>query len=145
MSFPLQPAAPRRMPFDAAAFLRVDALQSVGTSASGAEFATSTGDILEVTCFGPGVFRLRAGPNNRPDYGLVAARAKACTAARGAGGTWTFTTGETALELTGAPLSVRLLHRGIPVAGSKPRPRPTGGSAGAPASLGLARGLRREF
>jgi alpha-D-xyloside xylohydrolase len=118
MSFPLQPAAPRRMPFDAAAFLRVDAMQSVGTSASGAEFATSTGDILEVTCFGPGVFRLRAGPNNRPDYGLVAARAKACTAARGAGGTWTFTTGETALELTGAPLSVRLLHRGIPVAGS---------------------------
>jgi alpha-D-xyloside xylohydrolase len=118
MSFPLQPAPPRRLPFDAAAFLRVDALQSVGTSPSGAEFATSTGDILEVTSFGPGVFRLRAGPSSRPDYGLVASRAKACTIARGAAGHWTFTAGETTLELTGAPLSVRLLHRGVPVAGS---------------------------
>ncbi len=118
MSFPLQPVPPRRMPFDAAAFLRVDALQSVGTSASGAEFATSTGDIFEVTCFGPGVFRLRAGPRTKPDYGLVAARAKACAVARSAGGLWTFTAGETTLELSGAPLSVRLLHRGVPVAGS---------------------------
>jgi alpha-D-xyloside xylohydrolase len=106
------------MPFDAAAFLRVDALQSVGTSASGAEFATSTGDIFEVTCFGPGVFRLRAGPRTKPDYGLVAARAKACAVARSAGGLWTFTAGETTLELSCAPLSVRLLHRGVPVAGS---------------------------
>ncbi|MEO8306304.1 MAG: TIM-barrel domain-containing protein [Betaproteobacteria bacterium] len=118
MSFPLLPGKPSRMSFDAAAFLRLDAMQSVGTSASGVEFATSTGDILVVTCYGPGLFRLRAGPNTKPDYGLVTSRAKACTVGRGDGGSWTFTSGETALELTGAPLSVRLIHRGVPVAGS---------------------------
>ena len=45
--------------------IALDALQSVGTSATGAAFATSTGDILEVSCYGPGVFRLRAGPRVR--------------------------------------------------------------------------------
>ena len=118
MSFPLQPIAPRRMPFDAAGFLRLDALQSVGTSASGAEFATSTGDIFEVSCYGPGVFRLRAGPNTRPDYGLLVARTKACTVARSAGGSWKFSAGETTLELFAAPLSFRLIHRGAPVLSS---------------------------
>jgi len=117
MNFPLQPFPPRRMPFDVDAFLRIDALQRIGTSQSGAEFATSTGDILEVSCFGPGAFRLRAGPNTQPDYGLVAARAKPCTIA-GERGVLTFTAGETTLELTGAPLSVRLIHRGAPVASS---------------------------
>jgi alpha-D-xyloside xylohydrolase len=106
------------MPFDATAFLRVDAMQSVGTSASGAEFATSTGDIFEVSCFGPGVFRLRVGPNTRPGYGLMVSRSKACAIARGDGGVWTFTAGDTTLELAGTPLRVRLLHRGVPVAGS---------------------------
>ena len=62
------------MTFDATAFLRLDALQSLGASASGASFATSTGDILEVSCYGPGVFRLRVGPSTRPDYGLVVGR-----------------------------------------------------------------------
>ena len=56
---------------DATAFVRLDALQSLGASASGASFATSTGDILEVSCYGPGVFRMRVGPNTQPDYGLV--------------------------------------------------------------------------
>src|SRR5580765_6329152 len=118
MSFPLQPAPPRRMPFEAASFLRLDALQSVGMSASGAEFATSTGDILQVSCYGPGVFRLRVGPNTRPDYGLVVARTKACTTARGDAGSWRFTAGETTLELRTAPLSFRMLHRGAVVASS---------------------------
>ena len=36
------------MHFDAGTFLRLDAPQSLGASASGASFATSTGDILEV-------------------------------------------------------------------------------------------------
>ena len=81
MSFPLLPLPPRRMEFDAAEFLRVDARERVGVSGSGAEFATSTGDILEVSCYGPGVFRLRAGPNTKVDYGLVVARTKACTVA----------------------------------------------------------------
>ena len=67
------------MHFDTTAFLRLDAPGSLGTSAAGASFATSTGDILEASCYGPGVFRLRVGPNTRPDYGLVQGRGKACT------------------------------------------------------------------
>jgi alpha-D-xyloside xylohydrolase len=115
MSFPLQPVPPQPMPFDLASILRLDVLQSVGTSASGAEFATSTGDIFEVSCFGPGVFRLRAGPHTKPDYGLLVSRTKACTITRGDATSWEFTAGETILELTGAPLSFRLLHRSAPV------------------------------
>jgi len=57
------------MNFDSTAYIRVDASGGLGASASGASFATSTGDILEVASFGPGVFRLRVGPNTRPDYG----------------------------------------------------------------------------
>ena len=106
------------MPFDPTAFLRLDALQSLGTSATGASFATSTGDILEVSCHGPGVFRLRVGPNTKPDYGLVVGRAKACTVAQGDDGTWPFTAGESTLELGAVPLRFRLLHRGAPVTGS---------------------------
>ena len=41
------------MPLDPAVILRLDALQSLGTSASGVSFATSTGDMLEVTATGP--------------------------------------------------------------------------------------------
>ena len=66
------------MTLDATSIHRLDALQSLGTSASGVSLATSTGDIFEVTCYGPGVFRLRAGPSTKPDYGLVVGRAKAC-------------------------------------------------------------------
>ena len=61
---------------DPAAFLRLDAPNTLGTTATGASFATSTGDVLEVSCYGPGVFRLRAGPNTRPDYGIVTGRVK---------------------------------------------------------------------
>ena len=49
---------------------------SLGATSSGASFATSTGDILEVSAYGPGVFRLRFGPRTRPDYGIVVGRAK---------------------------------------------------------------------
>jgi len=104
------------MQFDATSFLRLDALQSLGASATGAAFATSTGDILEVTCYGPGVFRLRIGPNTLPDYGLVTGRSKACTVAHNEGGAWTFAAGETTLELSGSPLRFRLLHRANAVA-----------------------------
>jgi hypothetical protein len=96
------------MPFDPAGFLRLDALQSAGTSATGAAFATSTGDMLEVGSCGPGVIRLRVGPSTRPDYGLVAARAKACAVEKDAEGTWTFAAGETTFELTPEPLRFRL-------------------------------------
>ena len=104
------------MYIDTTAFLRLDVLQSVGTSASGAAFATSTGDIFEVSCYGPGIFRLRAGPSTKPDYGLVVSRSKACTVAQGEDGTWTFAAGDTTLELAAAPLRFRLIHRGAAVA-----------------------------
>jgi alpha-D-xyloside xylohydrolase len=105
------------MHFDTTAFLRLDAPGSLGTSAAGASFATSTGDILEASCFGPGVFRLRVGPNTRPDYGLVQGRGKACKVTV-ANGVTTLSLGDSALEIAGRPLSFRLLHKGAPVLGS---------------------------
>lgn len=103
---------------DPSAFLALDALNSLGATATGASFATSTGDILEVSCFGPGVFRVRAGPNTRPDYGIVTGRAKACAVAQPSPEAWTFTAGEATLELTGSPLRFRLTRKGRAVAES---------------------------
>lgn len=103
---------------DPAAFLRLDAPNTLGTTATGASFATSTGDVLEVSCYGPGVFRLRAGPNTRPDYGIVTGRVKPCAVAQPAPDTWTFAAGDSTLELSGSPLSFRLLWKGRPVAES---------------------------
>jgi alpha-D-xyloside xylohydrolase len=93
---------------DPAAFIRLTAPHCLDRSASGAAFATSTGDVLEVGCFGPGVFRMRAGANTRPDYGLLTARAQRCEIAQGE--TWTFASGGSRLELTGEPLRFRLVH-----------------------------------
>jgi alpha-D-xyloside xylohydrolase len=102
---------------DPTAYLRLEAPHSLGKSPSGASFATSSGDILEVSSFGPGIFRLRVGPTTRPDYGIVTGRAKACTVAEHEG-TWTFASGDASLELTGVPLRVRLLWKGAPVLAS---------------------------
>jgi alpha-D-xyloside xylohydrolase len=101
--------------FDSTYFARLDAPQSLGATASGAAFATSTGDMLEVSCYGPGVFRLRAGPHTRPDYGLVQGRTKACTTRRDDDGQWSFGAGDTAFEIGGSPIRFRLLYKGIPV------------------------------
>jgi alpha-D-xyloside xylohydrolase len=106
------------MSLDPTAYVRLEALQGLGTTASGASLATSTGDILDVSCFGPGVFRLRVGPSAKPDYGLVVGRAKPCGVEQREDGRWNFTAGETTLELAAAPLRFRLLHRGKPVAQS---------------------------
>jgi len=103
------------MQLDTTAYLRLEASNSLGTSPSGAAFATSTGDILEVACFGPGVFRLRAGPNTKADYGLVIARAERCDVAHPAANTWSFTADSAQLELTGDPLKLRLLLDGQPL------------------------------
>jgi alpha-D-xyloside xylohydrolase len=105
------------MHLDPTAYLRIDAHQSVGTSATGASFATSSGDILEVAGFGPGVFRLRMGPRTRPDYGIVVGRAKACAIATETEG-WRFTSGDAALEITRIPLRFRLFWKGEPIFGS---------------------------
>jgi alpha-D-xyloside xylohydrolase len=98
------------MQLDPAAYIRLAAPQCLGTSASGAAFATSTGDVLEVSCFGEGVFRMRVGANTRPDYGLVVARAQRCDVVRGA--TCTFAAGGSRLELCGEPLRFRLVRDG---------------------------------
>ena len=98
------------MQLDSTAFIRLDAPNSLGASASGASFATNTGDILEVACFGPGIFRLRVGPNTRPDYGLVLSRAQRCDVAQPTPGVWTFSSGNARLEIGGEPLSIRLFH-----------------------------------
>ncbi|MEO6927582.1 MAG: TIM-barrel domain-containing protein [Casimicrobiaceae bacterium] len=103
---------------DPAAYLRIDALQAFGTTASGASFATSTGDILEVTCYGPGIFRVRLGPNTRPDYGIVVGRARECAVTHVRDQPSTFAAGDATLELGGSPLRFRLSWKGVPVFGS---------------------------
>ncbi|HEV2220548.1 MAG TPA: TIM-barrel domain-containing protein [Casimicrobiaceae bacterium] len=100
------------MHLDPSDYLRLDIPQSLGASSSGASFATSSGDVLEVECFGPGAFRLRAGPNARPDYGIVVGRPRPCEVAQSQPGTWALTSGDSTLEITGAPLSMRLLWKG---------------------------------
>jgi len=102
------------MLLDPSAYLRVTVEGSLGATSTGASYATSTGDMLEVTAHG-GAFRLRLGPNTRPDYGLLVGRAKACTVAQPSAGIWTFTNGDATLELAGAPLSMRMLWKGKPV------------------------------
>ena len=86
------------MTLDATAIVRLDALQALDRSASGLSLATSTGDILEVSCYGPGVFRIRVGSNTRPDYGLVVGRTKACTVEHGEGGGWKLVASTVRLE-----------------------------------------------
>jgi alpha-D-xyloside xylohydrolase len=106
------------MSFDSSAYIRLNAPNSLGTSASGAAFATSTGDVLEISSYGAGTFRLRVGPNTRPDYGLIVGRAQRCEVSQPDSGTWSFGAGGTRLELSGEPLKFRLLLEEQPVLGS---------------------------
>lgn len=99
------------MQLEPADYLRLGVPHSLGTTAGGASFATSSGDVLDVEGFGPGAFRLRVGPNTRPDYGIVVARARGCTVEHPAPGTWTFTSGDATLEIGGTPLRVRLFWK----------------------------------
>ena len=103
------------MHLDPTTYLRLETPQSLGTSAGGASFATSTGDILEVTSYGPGVFRLRFGPRTRPDYGIVVGRAKACSVTREGTDAWRFAAGDATLEISGGALRFRLLWKGAVV------------------------------
>ena len=93
-------------------YLRLDVPHSLGATTAGASFATSSGDILEVESFGEGIFRLRLGPHTRPDYGILVARAKECAVAQRLPGTWTFTCGDALLEMSGAPLRIKLVWKG---------------------------------
>ncbi len=103
---------------DPAAYLRLDVEGSLGATSTGASFATSTGDMLEVTAYAGGAFRLRLGPNTRPDYGLLVGRARACTVAQGDASTWTLASGDASLEIASSPLRVRLSWKGAPILGS---------------------------
>src|ERR1043166_9036930 len=98
------------MQLDPSAYIRLSASSSLGTSASGAAFATSTGDVLEVSCFGPGLFRLRGGAHTRPDYGLGVARAQRCEVTRGEKKRWPSAAGDTRPGLPGEPLRFHLLQ-----------------------------------
>ena len=100
------------MQLDPASYLRLDVPHSLGATAAGASFATSSGDILDIECFGEGIFRLRLGPDTRPDYGIVVARAKDCTVAQRLPGVWTFTAGDSVLEISGSPLRIKLSWKG---------------------------------
>ena len=104
--------------FDPTNYQRIEQPNAIETSAGGASFATSTGDLLEVTSFGPGIFRLRLGPHARPDYGIVVGKSKPCTVAVPQAGLTTFTSGEATLEIGGGPLRFRLLWRGQSILGS---------------------------
>src|SRR4029079_5053918 len=66
------------LPFDSDAYIRLEALHSIGGSASGVAFATSTGDLLELSCHGGGIFRLRVGPDTMPEYEVVRSHAQSC-------------------------------------------------------------------
>ena len=103
------------MHLDPATYLRIESPQSLGTTSTGASFATSTGDILEVSAFGPGVFRLRFGPRTRADYGIVVSRAKPCTVTQGEPGVWRVTSGDAVLEIGGSPLRFSLAWKGTVV------------------------------
>jgi alpha-D-xyloside xylohydrolase len=96
------------MHLEPADYLRLDVPHSLGATAAGASFATSSGDILDVECFGPGAFRLRLGPNTRPDYGILAGRPKGCAVTQRAPGAWTFTADAATLEISGSPLRIQL-------------------------------------
>jgi alpha-D-xyloside xylohydrolase len=116
------------MHIDPAHYLRLDVPTSLGPTASGATFATSSGDILDVECFGDGTFRLRVGPNTRPDYGIVVGRAKSCVVEQKAPGAWTFTAGDSVLEIDGTPLRIRLSWKGATVLRSITDEHPGGGT-----------------
>src|SRR5258708_28615096 len=102
------------MHLDPTAYIRLSAPNSLGASASGAAFATSTGDVLEVACYGAGVFRLRIGASTKPDYGLDVGRAQRCEVAQPQPGVWSFSSGGTRFQPTGEPPPLPLLHHQPP-------------------------------
>src|SRR5574340_1334729 len=108
-------AAPMRhlaMRLDPNDYLQLDTPQCLGATSAGATFATSSGDIVEIECFGDGAFRLRSGPNTRPDYGIVGAGPRPCKSDLSQPQRWSFDAGRAVLEISGQPLALRLLGDG---------------------------------
>jgi alpha-D-xyloside xylohydrolase len=98
------------VPFDRSVYLPLDAQGSIGAMASGIAFATSTGDVLEVSAYGPGTFRLRVGPDSKPDYDIVDGHPQPCAVSKVRDATWLLTAGDTSLEIAEAPLALKLRH-----------------------------------
>jgi alpha-D-xyloside xylohydrolase len=98
--------------FNPANYLRLESPHLIDATSSGASFATSTGDILEVTSYGPGAFRVRIGPNSRPDYGMLVGKSKACTIEQPQSDMARFAAGDAALAVGGGVLRASLAWRG---------------------------------
>jgi len=111
---------------DSSDYLQLDAPQCLGTTSAGATFATSSGDIVEIECFGDGAFRLRSGPNTRPDYGIVSRGPQPCTADLSQPRRWSFDAGRAVLEISGPPLALRLSWQGRGVLASATDEGPDG-------------------
>ncbi len=103
------------MLFDASAFLHVGIEGNVDTTSASASFATSTGDMLEVTAYAGGAFRLRIGPSTRPDYGLIVGRTRGFSTVQREAGRWSFGNDDAELTLGGAPCRLRLAWKGVPL------------------------------
>lgn len=99
------------MLFDTSAFLRVGIAGLVDATSASASFATTTGDMLEVSAYADGAFRLRVGPTSRPDYGLVSGRTRSFTTLPAGANRWTLTNGDTALSIGGSPCTLTLSWR----------------------------------
>ena len=114
------------MRLDSSDYLQLDAPQCLGTTSAGATFATSSGDIVEIECFGDGAFRLRSGPNTRPDYGIVLRGPQPCRSDLSQPRRWSFDAGRAVLEITGPPLALRLSWQGRRVLTSSTDENPDG-------------------
>lgn len=100
------------MLFDASAFLHVGIAGIVDATSASASFATSTGDMLEVTACAGGAFRLRMGPRTRPDYGLLVGRARSLSTVQREPGMWVIANDDAELTLGGSPCVLRLAWKG---------------------------------
>ncbi|MCC6867863.1 MAG: glycoside hydrolase family 31 protein [Burkholderiales bacterium] len=116
------------MLFDASAFARLGIEGSVDATSASASFATSTGDILEVTAYAGGAFRLRVGPRARPDYGLLVGRPRAFSTAQRDVATWSLANDDAELTLGGSPCVLRLAWKGQTLLESTTDRLPGGGT-----------------
>ncbi len=100
------------MRFDATAYTRAETLNLSRKTPSGGIFSTEIGD-LAVSAHAPGVFRLRFGPQTKPDYGLLEQKAALTSDLETLpDGGYALNAGEARLELRTKPLRLRLLRGG---------------------------------
>jgi alpha-D-xyloside xylohydrolase len=98
--------------FDSHRHERLTTLAWVDSHANGARFASGTHEV-RIDARANGVFRLRIGTSERPSYDLLVDPETAIPASTEAiDGGWRIAAGDSALELVGDPLRVRVLHKG---------------------------------